>query len=334
MSGKKPLSNEKRALIIDLFNQGKSNTEIVSVLNCSRFQVYRAIKVFNETGRIEKKTTGGLKKKKLSTEHTEFILNIIDEDCSVTLNQLKKMIKDQFDLNVSIPLISKVIGDFSYSFKRVGLVPERRNCPEVLDQRKKYVSTVCQIIAMGKKEIFYLDETGFNICMRSIYGRAPLNVTPKKIVKGIRAKNISMSCCISKSSVVYYEVNERPYNRESYGHYLSNLFEVLHSQNKKYCVFVLDNVPFHRSKLIQNLFQAHGHDTLYLPPYSPFLNPIEEAFSKIKSIVRRKEPKNNQELMKSTIDAHNEVTSGDCESFFSHTKEFFTQCLEGQDING
>ncbi len=45
-------------------------------------------------------------------------------------------------------------------------------------------------------------------------------------------------------------------------------------------IVVWDNVSFHRSALVQNWFQQHPHFTvLYLPPYSPFLNPIEEFFS-------------------------------------------------------
>ncbi len=50
---------------------------------------------------------------------------------------------------------------------------------------------------------------------------------------------------------------------------------------------VLDGLGAHRTEKVRNLIEAAGADLLFLPPYSPDLNPIEEAFSKIKHLVRK-----------------------------------------------
>jgi transposase len=52
-------------------------------------------------------------------------------------------------------------------------------------------------------------------------------------------------------------------------------------------VVVMDNLGAHRPKRVRDLIEARGCELLYLPPYSPDLNPIEEAFSKIKHILRK-----------------------------------------------
>ena len=47
------------------------------------------------------------------------------------------------------------------------------------------------------------------------------------------------------------------------------------------CYFIMENVRFHKIKIVQDLILDYGHIILYLNPYSPFLNPIENVFSKI-----------------------------------------------------
>jgi transposase len=68
--------------------------------------------------------------------------------------------------------------------------------------------------------------------------------------------------------------------------FLTNLMTKLSVDKLYNRCFVLDNVPFHRMTVINELIESHGHRVLFLPPYSPQLNPIEEVFSKWKGIVK------------------------------------------------
>ena len=51
---------------------------------------------------------------------------------------------------------------------------------------------------------------------------------------------------------------------------------------KTKCVIVMDNARFHKSRRIQKLLNRHGHRILWLPPYSPDLNPIEKKWAQVK----------------------------------------------------
>ena len=51
----------------------------------------------------------------------------------------------------------------------------------------------------------------------------------------------------------------------------------------------MDNLSAHKTEKVRELVEEAGYELLYLPPYSPDLNPIEEAFSKIKGILRKAE---------------------------------------------
>ena len=76
------------------------------------------------------------------------------------------------------------------------------------------------------------------------------------------------------------------------GHCNTTVFElyveqVLVPELRKDMVVVIDNASFHKSTKIKNLIEAVGAKLLYLPPYSPDLNPIEHYWHKIKTVIRK-----------------------------------------------
>jgi transposase len=62
-------------------------------------------------------------------------------------------------------------------------------------------------------------------------------------------------------------------------------------------IVVLDNLAAHKGQRVEDLLEARGCELLYLPPYSPDYNPIEEAFSKIKATLRKAEARTRQTLV-------------------------------------
>ncbi|KII73580.1 hypothetical protein RF11_05779 [Thelohanellus kitauei] len=173
------------------------------------------------------------------------------------------------------------------------MIPERRNSVQIINIRFEHILKFLCLISIDESKIIFGDVTIINISIKSIYGRSPRNTQPKNIVKSIRSINISKSCCINKNQTIHYELLDNAYNRENYGAFLSNLFSKFALMNFTHCRFIMDNVPFQKCKIIQNTITAFRHSVLYLPPYSPFHNPIEKAFGKIKANVRRSEPKNS-----------------------------------------
>ncbi|MCA1738266.1 MAG: transposase, partial [Actinobacteria bacterium] len=69
---------------------------------------------------------------------------------------------------------------------------------------------------------------------------------------------------------------------------------------------------------IRELIKSAGCELLYLPPYSPDLNPIEEAFSKIKGILRRVGARSREALIEALGKALAAITSEDARGFFEH----------------
>jgi transposase len=83
-------------------------------------------------------------------------------------------------------------------------------------------------------------------------------------------------------------------------------------------VVVMDNLGAHRPKRIRELIEARGAELAFVPSYSPDLNPIEEAFSKIKRLVRKAEARTRETLLEAIGSALSAVSSEDARSFFEH----------------
>ena len=83
-------------------------------------------------------------------------------------------------------------------------------------------------------------------------------------------------------------------------------------------VVVLDGLGAHRTDKVRELVEATGADLLFLPSYSPDLNPIEEAFSKIKNIVRKAQARTREALVETISRALSAITLEDVAGWFAH----------------
>jgi transposase len=83
-------------------------------------------------------------------------------------------------------------------------------------------------------------------------------------------------------------------------------------------VVVMDNLSAHKSPAISKAIQAAGAALLYLPPYSPDFNPIENMWSKVKEALRAAAARTKQALSEAVAAAITSVTAADCRGFFQH----------------
>jgi transposase len=91
---------------------------------------------------------------------------------------------------------------------------------------------------------------------------------------------------------------------------------------------VLDNLGAHKGERVRKLIEERGCELLFLPPYSPDLNPTEEAFSKVKGLLRRAGARTRKALVEAMGRALDAVAIEDTQGFFEHCGyQFSTQPL-------
>jgi transposase len=84
-------------------------------------------------------------------------------------------------------------------------------------------------------------------------------------------------------------------------------------------ILVLDNLGAHKSERARKLIEGRGCQLLFLPPYSPDFNPVEEAFSKIKGALRKAGARTREALIEALGVAISTVTARDAQGFFEHS---------------
>ena len=84
-------------------------------------------------------------------------------------------------------------------------------------------------------------------------------------------------------------------------------------------VVVMDNLTAHRSSRVRELIESRGCELIYLPPYSPdYFNPIEEAFAKLKALLRKAGARSREVLIEAMGWALEALTPRDARNFFEH----------------
>jgi transposase len=83
-------------------------------------------------------------------------------------------------------------------------------------------------------------------------------------------------------------------------------------------IVLMDNLAAHKSARVKEAIEAKGCQLLFLPSYSPDFSPIEEMFSKVKTVLRRIEARTREGLQEALGDALHTVTAQDAQGWFRH----------------
>jgi transposase len=165
------------------------------------------------------------------------------------------------------------------------------------------------------RRLVFVDECGANISLVPLYAwsrrgeRAPAKA-PRNWGKNVTLLS-SMSLCGMGPSLTV----EGPTTRGVFEVYLE---EVLAPTLWPGQVVVMDNLSAHKGGRVREIIEGRGCELIYLPPYSPDLNPIEEAFAKLKSLLRRSGARSREALVEAMGAALNAITITDTRGFFGH----------------
>ena len=94
--------------------------------------------------------------------------------------------------------------------------------------------------------------------------------------------------------------------------------EILAPNLKAGRIVVMDNLSVHKGKWVRELIERRGCQLWFLPPYSPDFNPIEEAFSKVKALLRRAQARVLEALFEATEEALLAISAKDARGYFEH----------------
>lgn len=162
----------------------------------------------------------------------------------------------------------------------------------------------------------FVDESGFHTSMTRLRARAPRGERAYGKVPRKRGRNQTLIASITLQGAMGQALSiEGATDSELFEAYLERFLAPTLSAGQ---VVVLDGLGAHRTHKVRELVEARGADLLFLPPYSPDLNPIEEAFSKVKGIVRKAGARTRKALDGAVGEAMAAVTPEDAAGWFAH----------------
>ena len=137
---------------------------------------------------------------------------------------------------------------------------------------------------MDASRFVFLDETGTATNMTRRYGRAPRGQRVVDAVPHGHWLTTTFVAGLRESGVIAPLVVDGPMKSEIFRAYVEQMLAPALSRGD---VVVLDNLTAHKVAGVAEAIRAVGASLLYLPPYSPDLNPIEQLFSKLKALLRK-----------------------------------------------
>ena len=161
----------------------------------------------------------------------------------------------------------------------------------------------------------FVDESSTNVALTPRYARAP---------KGERAfgkaprnwgKNVTLISSISVEGMGASMSIEGSSDTDSFGRYIR---EILAPSLKSGQIVLMDNLSVHTSGWVRDLIEERGCQLWLLPSYSPDMNPIEEAFSKVKTLLRKAKARTLEALFEVTARALWAVSADDALGYFEH----------------
>jgi transposase len=165
------------------------------------------------------------------------------------------------------------------------------------------------------ERLVFVDECGTHTSMAPIYGYAPRGERLRHSVPRRRGKNTTLLSSMTLWGMGPSLAVEGATTAAVFEAYVE---KVLAPSLRPGQVVVMDNLGAHRPKRVRELIEERGCELLYLPSYSPDYNPIEEAFAKIKHLLREASARTRGALVEAMGAALKAISARDALGFFEH----------------
>jgi transposase len=158
-----------------------------------------------------------------------------------------------------------------------------------------------------------VDETGTNCSMTPLYSRS--RIGERAVGKAPRNQGTNLTVCgaIALDGVRCLMAYEGGTTKQAFLHFVR---QALVPSLRRGDVVVMDNLASHYAEGVREAIEAAGGTVMYLPPYSPELNPIEHTWSKLKALLRRAEARTLRLLAAALNQSSSRITASDLIGWF------------------
>lgn len=288
---------------------------IAENLSISVGTVHNVWQLFQDTGEVDPRKRPK-SEHKLDNYHSLYIIGLIAAYPALKLSEITKYVEEISGSVVSTSTICRLLANHGFTRKKIQHIALQRR----VDFRGSFIANV----SLFKKEMFvFVDETGSNLkSMLRQYGYALCGeraVSKKLVVRGQRINSIAAICT---EGVLAVDIRTSSVNGENFYDFVRGdlLPEMLpFDGSNPRSILILDNCSIHHVEELIDLLNYSGILLLFLPPYSPDLNPIELTFSYIKQYLKDHEDIMHIVPMTYIVkSSYNSVSGNMCDAWIKH----------------
>jgi transposase len=169
---------------------------------------------------------------------------------------------------------------------------------------------------LDPERLVFIDETGASTKMARLRGRSKRGERCRAAIPHGHWKTTTFTAGLRRDGLIAPMVLDGPMNGVAFRAYVE---QVLVPTLKPGDVAIMDNLPAHRVSGVREAIEAAGATRLFLPPYSPDFNPIEQAFAKLKALLRRAAARTVDALWNAIADAIERFKPDECANFFANS---------------
>jgi transposase len=181
---------------------------------------------------------------------------------------------------------------------------------DVLKRREDWFNTQ---LDLDPVRLVFIDETWASTNMARRRGRAKKGERLRAGIPHGHWKTTTFVAGLRLTGMVAPLVLDGPINREAFQAYVN---QVLVPELMPGDIVVMDNLGSHKGPAVRDAIEAVGATLLYLPPYSPDFNPIENAFAKLKALLRKAAERTVDDLSDAIADLIDLFTPQECANYF------------------
>ena len=169
---------------------------------------------------------------------------------------------------------------------------------------------------LDPERLVFIDETGASTKMARLRGRARRGQRCRAAVPHGHWQTTTFTGALRLNGMTAPMVLDGPMDRAAFQAYID---QVLVPTLRRGDTVIMDNLPAHKGANVRRAIEAAGAFLRYLPPYSPDLNPIENAFAKLKAELRKAAARTMDQLWTAITKALPKFTPAECANFFIAT---------------
>ncbi|WP_241771255.1 IS630 family transposase [Acidisphaera rubrifaciens] len=275
------LSEDLRVRVIRAVEEGLSCRASAARFGIGVATAIRWVRVWRETGETSAKPKGGdLRSQRIEAFHA-VILAAVDAKKDITLDELSELLAREHGARFAPSTIWRFFARHRISFKKKTAHAAEQNRPDVAKRRQAWFEAQPDL---DPEHLVFIDETGASTKMARMRGRAPRGERCRAAVPHGHWKTTTFTGALRLSGMTAPMALDGPMNGAAF---LAYVEQVLAPTLRPGDVVVMDNLPAHKRTGVRDAIEAAGARLRFLPPYSPDFNPIENAFAKLKALLRR-----------------------------------------------